>query len=737
MSSAALSQSTEIPPKLHFKVEGRLAQLLGRQAILNEVMAIFELCKNGYDADAPKIEVFFEDIEKANGKIRIVDTGHGMNLEDITNKFMMVATSSKIVKKTSPGGRIIVGEKGIGRFAMERLSHKTIVYSYPENESNAYKLTIDWDRYEVEGITFTEVSNEFEEIVKTDPKKQGVEIIAENLRDKWSKGSIEKLERQLGKLVAPKETTQISPFEILLHAKEFDFSERKVKSKYFTKAPYRLVGTLLPEGEVTIQVWYKNKKIIGKGIDHRYSEDGKAGDNIARCGPVTYEMWGFPFDKFPETKWENVYGKRFLPNIREWVKDNQGIRIYRDGFRVMPYGEPANDWTDRGIHSRMLSGALPKANIVGWIKITEKDNPLIPSATRFHLIEDDDGPFSDLKNFVILCDKVLDRVLHWERVQERKKIQKNIPEQLDKFAKKITGMKDLPLEIRSSLSRESREYATYLRDEIQEKKRFEDRLMSKLEAYRDLASLGITTSLISHEISHDLSNLIGISEEFEEGIKRNNLTKKDLTELQTNLSASVRFIRDYMSLVRNFTVTLKGDQDEFRKKTILDVKKEIEFYGDRMSTLLERHNIKFHIVIPDDLQIYMYRADFQSIIFNLISNSIKSILRRRNTLTEIDKAKTENIIKINLDSNPGTTYFGIVFSDDGTGVRPSIRDRIFDMFFSDYKKENEIMRGSGLGLSLVQEIAESYGGSIELTESEFRPGASFLIRLKRESILMK
>ena len=170
--------------------------------------------------------------------------------------------------------------------------------------------------------------------------------------------------------------------------------------------------------------------------------------------------------------------------------------------------------------------------------------------------------------------------------------------------------------------------------------------MSKLEAYRDLASLGIQTSVVSHEVSQDLSNLISLSEIFERGLSKNSLSKKELFEIQSDMSSSVRFIRDYMSLVKNFTITLKADQIEFRKKTKFNMNEEIEFYKNRMGTLFERNNIDFINLIPKESDIYMYRADFQSIIFNLISNSIKAIIRRRNTMNPYKKSTYRNKIKI-------------------------------------------------------------------------------------------
>ena len=164
----------------------------------------------------------------------------------------------------------------------------------------------------------------------------------------------------------------------------------------------------------------------------------------------------------------------------------------------------------------------------------------------------------------------------------------------------------------------------------------------------------------------------------------------------------------------------------------------MNFIKPKWDTLFQRNNIELLNLVPDDLEVFMYKADFQSIIFNLISNSFKSIIRHRTGMNQLEREIVKKKIKITIDPTVTANYLGINFSDDGTGIRESIRDRVFDLFFSDYQKEDEEMKGSGLGLTLVKEITEGYGGNVELLpESEFSSGASFLVTLKKEEISLK
>jgi signal transduction histidine kinase len=712
--------------KLHFKFESRLAKLLGRQSVTNERDAVFELVKNSYDADSPKVEVTFSDILTGLGKITIRDYGVGMTKDDIEKKFMVVATSSRARETITESGRIVVGEKGVGRFAMERLGRKTTIISYPKKESIAYKLTIEWDRYEAEDTTFDEIGNDFEPFPKDDPKNHGVEIICENLRDVWDEEKIRSLNKKLGSLIIPEGFKTKLPFEIILNAPELGLSETTVKSNLLEKAPYRLVAKL-HDNRIQLTIWEKGKKIVSV----------EKGDHIIesvsmRCGPATYRMWGFPFDKPGEKHWTNYYGMRYIDTIHEFIRDNQGIMMYRDGFRVMPYGERGIDWTDRGGAARSKSGVLPIHNMVGWVEISAAENKeLVPTLTRHRLIEDE--KFEDLRNFVMKADEILDKHMHEERVKKRQEIKKNIPDALEGMAKKINDLEIID-EIKKPLIRNLKDCSIYLRDQEEEHERDQERLMYKVEAYRNLASLGLSTAAIAHELNIHLGNILSISERLRRHVESGQLSNSELLKMSIELYSSTQFVQDYMSFIRQFSSTLRSDDPTFRKKKVLNVKDELKTSFQWFEHYFKRYNIEPIVDLPDDLEVYMFRADIQSILMNLLSNSIKAIQKERKHMDEVTVAKKANKIRISLDSNPRITNLQIIYSNDGPPINPKIADKIFETFVSDYDELDKTSMGSGLGLPLVKEILESYGGQIELNEGEFNPGVSFRISLPWEGI---
>ena len=707
------------PISLHFKFESRLAKLLGRQSVTNERDAVYELVKNAYDADSTEVFVSFENISEKDSKIIISDNGTGMTREDFENKFMVVATSSRVRDNVSPSGRYVVGEKGIGRFAMERLGRRTTITSYPKNKEKGYKLTIEWDRYEVEGRTFEEIGNTFEIFTKKDSHKHGTIITNEFLRDPWSETKIVGLNRKLGLLITPAGFKTKLPFNIVLTASEFGIKKTPIKSNLFSKAPYKL-KSILKDNKIQLIVWEKNKKIIS--VEHQNSiiEDVEM-----RCGPATYHMWGFPIDKPGESYWSRWYGQMHLGAIEGFVRENQGIKIYRDGFRVMPYGEKGIDWTDRAGAARRASGVLPIHSMVGWIEISSAKNPdLITTTTRHRLIEDE--KYNDLRNFVLETDKVLDKYMHERRVKRRQEERKSVPDILDLTAKRLNKL-NIPDEIKKPLIINLKDSSAFLREQEDEHERERERLMYKIEAYRNLASLGISTATVAHELNVHLGNIIAISERLKRHLEKKHLSNLELMKMSIELYASTKFVQDYMSHIRQFTSTLKSNEPSFRKKSEINVKNELGISFEWFENYFERFNIQLIIDLPEDLNVYMFSADFQSIFMNLLSNSIKAFIRERKELNEIDIAKKKNKIRISMNQNPRITNLEIVYSNDGPAVNPRISKSIFDSFVSDYDELDKSTMGSGLGLSLTREIIESYGGEIELVESEFEPGVTFKI----------
>lgn len=201
-----------------FKVSSHLKDIIGRELVTNEYVAIFELVKNSFDANASRVDIEFDP---EAGRLIITDDGHGMSQEDIRNKWLFVAYSEKALvgpdtyrAKIKPAGQF-AGSKGIGRFACDTLGSRLDMYSRAKGSDSISKLEVNWSRFEDDS------SEEFQSIdvavstVKSFPPavnapcltESGTVLVIEQTRHYWNADRIEKLRKDLAKLIDPFGTT--------------------------------------------------------------------------------------------------------------------------------------------------------------------------------------------------------------------------------------------------------------------------------------------------------------------------------------------------------------------------------------------------------------------------------------------------------------------------------------------------------------------------------------------------
>ncbi len=677
--------STELEP-LSFRFSGRVAKLLGRESVSNAIVAISELVKNAYDADARKVEIIFENIKGADARIRIRDNGVGMTYNDLKTKWMVVGTDTKERVTRSPGGkRRVVGEKGIGRFAVERLADQVTLISNPKNQDQSVTMYIDWSLYAMEGAIFDEIRNKVISSPKKDFKNSGLEIVLEKLRDSWGEIAVEELEKQLSMLIPP---GQINDFEIQVYAPEFKKYGKKVESKLLKEAMYELKSSISKN-----RIHYVIKR-DGK-IVH---DDAIKTDNF-ECGPIKLDMYFFPLDRGDEKTKYKVFK---LKEIVTMLKEFGGLKIYRDGFRVKPYGDPGDDWLGLNFKRMQRFGKkIPSNNqIVGFIHVSrDASTNLLDTTTR-------EGLIHNLAYYHML--DFLDRsitafsLFRRESEKETKKNDKpkaEINDNMDRL-KQIVGKADL----RAGDRKAAEEIIEDVKSEIT---KVEQESISTMQVYRNLAALGITVSSISHEISAPIAILLHTSTGLIQDIRSHSISESDLvTNLQTIRSNTVK-IQEFIQYILGFASATS------KKKVNLNVSDVLNNVLSPFKNVLEKRGVQVIANINPGLpMIHMNRAEFDSILINFITNAAYFL-----------KTTPKPIVKFtaNVDENG----FNFTFSDNGTGIAPENRKLIFEPFFTTKKN------GIGLGLTIVKEIVEDQGGQIEVINSELGSGATFKIFLPK------
>ena len=445
--------------KLYHTFDAKHAKNLGEESVSDNVQATIELAKNAYDGDAATSKITFLGVpDKIQGiivrKIVIEDDGIGMSFYDIANKWLNIGTPNKIQRPLSPiKQRKVVGAKGIGHFACQKLGNKITVISNPlkysgrehlEHIDKTMILTQDWSTY-VAGKNFSEIPNEINIVDRKDPESHGVTIEISELKQKWTIEDVERVRLNLGLLLLPPSIlkNQESDFTVILDANAVGIDDAEIINDVMKYAPYKLHGKLRGKN----LSWDISRRIEGferKTIEDYY-DDGK--ESLApisgsvpfsnnKCGDLDVEIYHFPIGP---KYWENTDGLGALPSgelkasaIKKAVREHSGIKIYKDTVRVMPYGEPGDDWLglEKAAGSRG-GGRIRNTAILGFVLLRSDKNPEIQeTTTRQKLIANEAyvslaGPsaFADknMDEHSVMITLIRKLEVNWARVQRKKK----------------------------------------------------------------------------------------------------------------------------------------------------------------------------------------------------------------------------------------------------------------------------------------------------------------------------
>lgn len=363
---------------LHFKVSSGLKDIIGKDLITNELVAIFELVKNGYDADSKNIEIVINSFENS---IIIKDDGIGMDYDDIKNKWLFVAHS----EKKDQSERTYAGSKGIGRFSCDRLGSILNLYS-KKNGKNGH-LFIDWGEFEEDSLQkFEELDVKYysNEIVNQKLKmlNSGTILEISNLRDTWTNERALKVISALQRLINPfveenKVKINLKYISSASGIAEIDEDVTNNVANVLDEKTIYIEGKVTPK-TITISLVDKNKKI--------YSVEMVNESIIEKVLFKIYYLNSTAKNNFTRTM-----GVRTI--------DYGSIFLYKNNFRIFPYGEPEFD--SFGLNLRKSQGYnryLAHRELLGWINI-------IDNANHFKEVSSRDGGFVS-NEYTILLEKM-------------------------------------------------------------------------------------------------------------------------------------------------------------------------------------------------------------------------------------------------------------------------------------------------------------------------------------------
>ena len=221
---------------MKFRISSGLKDNIGKELITDDNVAILELVKNSYDAEAKTVKIIFQDINSEhNAKIYVADDGKGMSKEDIEAKWLFVGYSEKRGLKTLEGKRKMAGQKGIGRFSCDRLGEKLRIITKVPTDQYFNVLKLDWKKFETDQnkefqsipveIRIQETTNEKLNFIES----SGTLVEISDIREEWDREKLLKLKRYLQRLINPLQIEGKDKFEIILEVREFLSDDKKKK----------------------------------------------------------------------------------------------------------------------------------------------------------------------------------------------------------------------------------------------------------------------------------------------------------------------------------------------------------------------------------------------------------------------------------------------------------------------------------------------------------------------------
>ncbi len=384
----------------------RLIKTIGEELISNDIVAIIELVKNSYDANASIISINFQGrvIEVAEGRktkrvlikqgssIIISDDGTGMNLDTVKSAWMEPATINKKNTKRSAGDkRRYTGEKGIGRFASAKLATSLEMITRTA-EDNEIVVKFNWADFSDDKKYLDEVKCSWEVRAAKEIKKSGTTLKLAELNSDWDEEKLRELRIALSRLINPVSPITDFLMDIQLPKELNDISGWVTSPESLNKPDYYIKGSVDAEGKPNIK--YFSKKVGKEEVLNIKDSDFSLREPVRKpvIGAFTFEFRTWNRD-VAETK-------SALKNIKRDLDELGGISIYRDDFRVLPYGEKKNDWLRLDLR-RVNNPTMRLSNnqIVGYVSVSLDNNPdLKDQSNREGIVESQ--AFTDLKEII-------------------------------------------------------------------------------------------------------------------------------------------------------------------------------------------------------------------------------------------------------------------------------------------------------------------------------------------------
>jgi len=726
--------------ELVFTVDSALLSELGEKLVESAHIALVELVKNAYDADATHVGVKILPDPPRGPVVQVTDNGSGMTFRDVQNYWMRIATAHKTTHELSERyGRPRTGSKGIGRFSCRRLGprlHLVTAALAGDGCCEQTEVEVDWSKF-TPGSEISTITCEGSHKTVTDATPGTTLVIQGGREDEWSKRGYDFLKRQLAVLAASRgrkrQGFEEDPgFNISLEAPDFNETITNLRERLLSAGWGELSLRVNNSGEA---VCVLNALRIGKKTII-YPE------RFPTLASVSATIGIMPVDR-SEMRDQEVISKG---SLREILDNWGGVYIRHRGFRVYPYGEPGNDWLnidrDRGLRKTALSevlqpfaarlrgvnpqrallSLLSSKSYIGDVEVGDRAQGFEPKASREGFVgEDEIGMLRELVRFAIdwsAMYREYARALEakQESVRARKELESQLSHPVDAKQVVSAAVGVLESEVRNLATNlptpERQQVLRSLKTATQAISKHEASNREELRHLQLVASTSTLLLIFSHEVKALLSWLDQVSISLDQLRKRlHGQLANRLTEIRGQFAENKKRFVDLLSMTSLISVDSREE-----KPIEMTLRPRLEQAVRCFDLITRSYSIEIDREgVPGTIKVGpMLEAELFAVLLNVLSNAIKSVIAAGGEKRVLLAAKRDGskIIMhvqdtgVGLDEENFEKVFEPFAADPGNRLYRGLKTRL------NPEDQYVVGTGSGLGLSIVSEILSYRGGSI-------------------------
>jgi signal transduction histidine kinase len=698
---------------LAFRPRARLVSILGEHLISDQAVGLIELVKNSYDADATEVLVSLSSLASADNTIAtVLDNGSGMSLEDIEKKWFSPAVDDKEQAKKrgerTALGRLPIGEKGVGRFAAQQIGRRLELITRKQDCAEVV-VNIDWDVFDKGQEYLDTVSID---VVERTPEvfpdqRTGTRLIMRRARQQWSENLLKKVHRTLRRLQSPLQEDQFR-FRVRFECPEYPEYETIDPTDLLEKAHYEFRAIVDQDGQCDFEYVSKHPAVAARSLSNTENLVNLAAEDLhlqaaaPSCGSFWINLY----------VWDRSQDYLQSSGVSRKELDAQcGVSLFRDGLRVLPYGEPGDDWLFLD-QERIQAPAERIGNnqVIGLVQFDQSSNLLLRDKTnREGLIEND--AFLDLRALVRAAIRVFST--HWKKDRPvLEKRQTTVKGSLDVAKRVATALRDsvrddIDVEIPPDIpdvgatnDSEAAEAEVIQQTRTMSQRRALEILIEnidgaavsarereqRIDRLLTLAATGLAAERVVHEFGRQVQGALSALNAFRRTVRAESKSEQTIDILSNCLQT----LRSEFRIIAPYEV---AERDERPRELSLREASELALTLNKET--IENNEIQANVE-GHDFNVIARSASVVQIIDNLVHNSCYWLGSVKNP-----GARKLQII---LDKSSSR----LIVADSGSGIPEHVKPHLFEPFFS--MKAG----GTGLGLYISHEIARRMSAELKL-----------------------